>query len=64
MVVEKNWGCGLVGNVLYSKYWFKVTVRVMGKSGGMLILRVGLARRTSAELSLLERSFGTRTQAN
>jgi len=43
-------GCGANGKVFYLACRFKVTLTVTGKSGGTLILRVGLARRTSAEL--------------
>jgi hypothetical protein len=38
--------------VLYLVCRFKVTVRVMGNNDGTLVLRVGLARRTRAELTL------------
>jgi hypothetical protein len=44
-------GCGLGAKVVYCSSRFKVTARAREKSGGTLILRAGLARRTSAELS-------------
>src|ERR1017187_199470 len=69
-------GCSLGAKVLYLKCCFEVTVRVMGKSGGTLILHVGLTRRTHAEPSCekhapgwegrgrrIQSSVGTGTQA-
>ena len=50
-LIGRKRGCGLGGKVIYLTCWFKVTVTVMGKCGGTLILRVGVTRRTRAELA-------------